>query len=308
MALKSKLFETYKLIVKTPTSSLPKVMEKFLKQFYTSVVTNETYDYIMAEGNIPIGIVAHMDTVFPHPPKDIYYDRKEDVVWSPQGGIGDDRVGIFLIYNLLVNGYKPHIFLMNDEEYGGLGAQELVKDYLICPFYINYLIELDRQGNNEAVFYNCNNPNFTNYILSFGFKETHGIFSDISIICPYWGVAGVNLSVGYHNEHSLLETWHPKEAMNTYNKVIKMFEDKEHWQYFKYLPDLQKIPCDCCGQEFYDIDLFKTVMEDGSINYLCPQCIADKNISWCPNCGLAFTTNEKLCPRCINVEFSEIEI
>ena len=54
-----------------------------------------------------------------------------------------------------------------------------------------------------AFFYYCNNIPFIEYVkplwVSF---ENWGSFSDISILCPKWEVAGVNLSIGYENEHS----------------------------------------------------------------------------------------------------------
>ena len=63
----------------------------------------------------------------------------------------------------------------------------------------------DRRGTNDAVFYNCDNPDFTEFVCSFGFKENHGSFSDISVIAPYLKTAAVNISVGYFNEHRLHE-------------------------------------------------------------------------------------------------------
>lgn len=308
MTLTRKQYEIYKSIVRAPNLTLAQTMELVLQNYYNKIYTTSDYDYIFTKGEIPIAIIAHMDTVYPQPPTNIYYDTSEDVIWSPQGGIGDDRVGIFLIYLLLQEGFRPHIFLMNDEEYGGLGAQELVKDFPIPPFEIQYFIELDRQGNNEAVFYDCENDDFTSYVLSFGFKKHIGIFSDISIICPYWKIAGVNLSVGYYNEHSLLETWHPKQAFNTYNKVKSMLGDQCDLTTFEYLPPMEMFSCACCGIKYYNLDLIKTVMEDGTEEYLCPVCISKENINWCPDCGKAYIGKERICRRCLNVGFDEIEI
>jgi hypothetical protein len=67
---------------------------------------------------------------------------------------------------------------------------------------INYIIELDRRGENDAVFYNCANPEFTEFIKRAGFKEETGTFSDISIIAPALKIAAVNISSGFYNEHS----------------------------------------------------------------------------------------------------------
>ena len=186
---------------------------KSLQKKYNDVIVEEDNDYIIAVGDIPIALVAHMDTVFQTPPTNIYYDPEAEIVWSPTGGIGDDRVGIFLIMKLLQQTkLRPYIFLMNDEEFGGLGAQSLIQNYPLCNWNINFFIELDRHGKDDAVFYTCDNKEFTDFICSYGFKEQIGLFSDISIICPAWGIAGVNLSVGYENEHTLLEIWNVKNG------------------------------------------------------------------------------------------------
>ena len=53
-----------------------------LKKYYTK--TTITPDYIYAEGNIPIMLVAHMDTVHKKIPR-VEQDHKEGVLWSTYG-------------------------------------------------------------------------------------------------------------------------------------------------------------------------------------------------------------------------------
>ena len=43
-----------------------------------------TDQYIFAKGNIPIMLVAHLDTVHKTPVKELFYDKKKDVLWSPE--------------------------------------------------------------------------------------------------------------------------------------------------------------------------------------------------------------------------------
>ena len=64
-----KLFEE---IAKVKQPVLMKALYKYLKTTYKDVVY--TRDYLYAKGEIPIGLVAHLDTVFPAPPDNIYYD------------------------------------------------------------------------------------------------------------------------------------------------------------------------------------------------------------------------------------------
>ena len=53
--------------------------------------------FVYAKGDIPILLVAHMDTVFDEPPKRLFYNKKEDKIFNPNGGLGgDDRCGVYL--------------------------------------------------------------------------------------------------------------------------------------------------------------------------------------------------------------------
>ena len=94
----------------------------------------------MATGDIPIALVAHMDTVFKKPPEEIFFDQKHNVMWSPQGLGADDRAGVFAIVQIVRSGLKPHVIFTTDEECGALGAMALAK--LDCPFTeLKYLIQ-----------------------------------------------------------------------------------------------------------------------------------------------------------------------
>ena len=209
--------KTLKQMLKLNQPKLKQVMSNYLKKHYPKVI--ETEYYIIAEGDISIGLVAHLDIVYPDPPQVIFEDKGQGVLWSPDGLGADDRAGVYGIIKIIQSGLRPHIFLTTDEEYGGIGAIMLVSDYETPPFQINFLIELDRQGYNECVFYNCNNTQFHSYIQSFGFNMAKGSFSDISIICPNWDIAGVNLSVGYYYEHSQIEHFFIQELNETVDKV-----------------------------------------------------------------------------------------
>lgn len=216
--------------------------------------------YVIAEGDLPICLCAHMDTVFPKPPKTFYYDQKKSVLWSPEGVGADDRAGNYAIIELLERGYRPSIILTDLEEEGGIGADALTKKYPDCPFAdCRALIQLDRQGNNDAVYYDCNNADFEEKITSYGFKTNWGTFTDISIFGPQWRIAAVNLSVGYYNEHNYIETLNMIELHQTIDRVGNILKDCEDWLAYAYIP--YKYPantnfsdwwaqknCICCGK------------------------------------------------------------
>lgn len=147
-----------------------------------------------AEGTIPVLLVAHLDTVHTHRPDIICRSEDGRYLMSPDGIGGDDRAGVYMIL-LLMRECHCHILFCEDEEIGGIGAKKFAKSKLYPE--VNYIVELDRRGTNDAVFYNCDNPDFTEFICSFGFEENYGSFSDISVVAPHLDIDGVHL-IGQH--------------------------------------------------------------------------------------------------------------
>lgn len=205
--------------------------------------------YIIAEGNLPIVLIAHMDTVFNQPPKNIFYDPAETVLWSPSGLGADDRAGIYAIISLINDGFRPSVIFTNLEEQGGIGANKLVEDYPDCPFSnCKALIELDRRGSEDCVFYDCDNKDFENLINLYDFKTDIGSFTDISFIMSTWKIAGVNLSVGYYFEHQPIEILNTSHLDYTIERVRSMLIDCNEWQSYSYIPAINGIEkCACCG-------------------------------------------------------------
>lgn len=300
-----KLFEQ---IVSLKQGSLMKTMDAYLRRNYTDVFT--TNKYICAKGTIPVALVAHLDTVFKAPVENLYYDTRKNVMWSPEGLGADDRAGVFAIVKIIKMGYRPHIIFTTDEEIGGIGAEQLAKD-MEFPFEdMKYIIELDRRGTNDCVFYDCDNPAFTEYVESFGFTEAWGSFSDISFICPSWMVAGVNLSIGYRDEHSYSETLHISPFLSTIDKVVQMLKDAENCEHFYYVPskfsyscaygygptgawdyptedDKTQIKCHNCHNNFSEYELIPVKSREGQTVFYCPDCIVS-NVNWCYFCNEPF--------------------
>ena len=74
---------------------------------------------------------------------------------------------------------KCHVLFCEDEEVGCVGAKKFTRGSLRPQ--VNYIVELDRRGSNDAVFYRCDNPEFEDFITSFGFETAGGSRSDISV-------------------------------------------------------------------------------------------------------------------------------
>ncbi len=154
--------------------------------------------FLYASGDLPVMLIAHMDTVHRQLVQTICYSADGTVMMSPEGIGGDDRAGVYMILRILQEA-RCHVLFCEDEETGGQGARKFERSSIRPE--VNYLIELDRRGGNDAVFYNCCNREFAKFICGFGFMENSGSFSDISIIAPHLDVAAVNISAGYYNEH-----------------------------------------------------------------------------------------------------------
>lgn len=282
-------YGTFEKLCGLSQKAIKKTLSHYLRTIYPKVVENK--EYIFAEGDIPVALVAHMDTVFQSPPHDIYYDRIKEVIWSPQGLGADDRAGVYGIIRLLRSGLRPHVIFTTDEEKGGWGASALISDYEKPPFKdLRYIIELDRQGEDECVFYWCDNGSFSEYIESFGFITDVGSFSDISIICEQWGVAGVNLSIGYVDEHSKTEILHIDWMMRTLKIVAGMLKESDI-PYFEYIKaELPKyyqmilarnMRCYHCDKPFDAYDGYPVFCKDGRYHNWCIDCVASPElIKW----------------------------
>jgi hypothetical protein len=187
------------------------------------------------------------------------------------------------------------------------------------------MIQLDRRGSDDCVFYDCDNQEFIDYIEAFGFSMNYGSFTDISELCPAWGIAGVNLSVGYRDEHSESEVLFVGQLLATISKVKKMLEAAENAPQFEYVPaatkpydfdwrgwghvaygwseDSQVLKCHGCKKYFMEEELFPTVMLDKSTKFFCPDCMVNR-IAWCDECNSAYEKyaleqpDHGLCPIC----------
>jgi hypothetical protein len=166
------------------------------------IVTSDD-GFVFAEGNFPVLLVAHLDTVHKEPPKKILYSNDGDTISSPQGIGGDDRCGVYMIFEVLKK-FNCSVLFCEDEEIGMVGAEKFI-DTKLAEKYIsafNYIIEFDRKGDRDAVFYDCDNPEFEEFITYDFFGTAYGSFSDISTVAPFLECAAVNLSCGYYKAHT----------------------------------------------------------------------------------------------------------
>lgn len=212
-----------------------------VKEYMQSYLASKQYDvvcedgFLYAKGDVPVMLVAHMDTVHKDPPSIIARSTDDNRISSPQGIGGDDRCGIYIIANI-VKTLHCSVLLCEDEETGAIGANKFVRSEHVKHLDINYMIEFDRRGSNDAVFYSCDNRDFIDFVTdNTGYKETNGTFSDISVLMPATKLCGVNLSSGYYHEHTTDEYVMYDEMMATMEAGIALI-NAECKAPFAYVP------------------------------------------------------------------------
>lgn len=206
--------------------------------------------YILVKGEAPVMLVAHMDTVHEKPVKHICKTEDGNILMSPQGIGGDDRCGVYALVNAHeMSKVKPWLLFTCDEEIGGVGAAAFEKDYRADQLPkeladLKFIVEIDRRGKNDAVYYDCDNKEFEDYVTTKGFKTASGSFSDISYIAPALGVAAVNLSSGYYNAHTEHEYINRAEIDAVILKVVEMITDsmQDDIPQYKYVERKVVIP------------------------------------------------------------------
>lgn len=201
-------------------------------------------EYLLVAGDAPTLLVAHLDTVHAEPVREICRSEDGNLLMSPQGIGGDDRCGVYALCE--IDGRapkKPWLLFTCDEETGGSGALAFADDWFFRlekgrPNW-KFLVEIDRKGRGEAVFYDCRNAAFEAYVTGKGFRKQYGSFSDISILGPGLGVAAVNVSAGYYNAHTQHEYINRAHLEETIEKVLEMVADAagENAPYYEYEED-----------------------------------------------------------------------
>lgn len=224
-----------KLVTKTQEELKAYLADYFRKEGKS---VTEAKGYLYIDGNFPVMLTAHLDTVHNELPKEICYEN--GMIYSPQGIGGDDRCGVYAIMRILKEIDCPVVFC-EDEEIGGVGSNEFagskISDRLYKEKKVKYVIDLDRKGSHDAVYYSLNNPEFERFVEKEFWKMSWGSFTDICNICPDLGVAGVNLSVGYYNQHTLSEYVVLKEMEKAIEETKALIRRTDPAKEFEYVED-----------------------------------------------------------------------
>ena len=230
-------------LIKAKQENIRKYLAENLPKKFGKGNVTVTNDYIFCKGQIPMMFVCHMDTVHKEIVKDLYVtyavgSQDNFYLSSPQGIGGDDRCGVYAAIYLINNCDKlPYFLFTTNEEIGCIGAKkamkdlknEIIKDKTRC---LKYMVEFDRKGEKQVVYYDTTNKDFMKYVESFGFERNQGSSSDVRHLSNEWGIASCNVSSGYYDEHQIKESVCPKHMMAQIQRVMKMVKDIDKAEFF----------------------------------------------------------------------------
>lgn len=238
------------------------LFKRLCKKFKGNTLISKD-NFILVRGQATILLVAHLDTVHDEPVRDICISADKNILMSPQGIGGDDRCGVFALVKIFQSAQiKPWLLFTCNEEVGGLGAKNFCRAHRQKQLpneldNLKFIIELDRKGSRDAVYYHCDNLEFETYITGKGFKTAQGSFSDISLIAPELGIAAVNLSSGYYAAHTLHEYINRSELNATIDRVIDIIGDANKLPRFEYVEKIQCITASTKIRHYDKFQLFK---------------------------------------------------
>lgn len=165
-------------------------------------------------------LVAHADTVW-HGDQNISAPclvQENGIIKNKNGGLGaDDRAGCAMIWLLKDLGHS--ILITDGEESGRQGSNWLMSNCLDIANKINkdhqFAVQLDRRNGTDYKCYNVGTDEFREYVeAQTKYKEPdRSSFTDIVTICR--DICGVNLGIGYHNEHCSCESLNINEWKHT---------------------------------------------------------------------------------------------
>ena len=193
--------------------------------------------YIPGTRSDRVVLVAHADTVWDkiyteisgereHRPE-LMIDGTVRQAGSQDWGLGaDDRAGCAILWLLKDCGHS--LLVTDGEEHGQIGANHLVDEYPEIAKELNdhsYMIQLDRRNDSDYKTYALPvTKEFRQYIASETGYQDAGTNARTDIVALCRRICGVNLSIGYYNEHTPDEYLDIISWLKTYETVRKMLE------------------------------------------------------------------------------------
>lgn len=215
--------------------------------------------YVFVPGTSPdaVLLVAHADTVYDVPPKNVSWrgniatagwgngcriadpKAKSGYVYLDSGLGADDRAGCALLWTLRESGHS--LLVTDGEEVGCIGAAQAADEIPDLLSRHRFAVQMDRRGDMEFVFYDCATPEFRRFVqrrAGKSWRQEQGSISDISVLCPSVGICGVNVAAGYMHEHTSSEIFFYDAWRRSRKMVLRLIAGSEAFSLpvRKYVP------------------------------------------------------------------------
>lgn len=222
-------------------AQLPNSERWFQKQDFQSV-------YIPGFRKDKVLLIAHVDSVWNDSPKLKAEYNGDGMIFSASKvrglnehglpgyeGVGiaaDDRAGIALLWLFKDLGHS--LLITGDEETGCIGSLAITgsKKKMDKINEHRFAVEFDRNGRKDLVFYQVGTKPFIDYCCNSmpKYERAEGTSSDISYLCEK--ICGVNISVGYKNEHRISEVLNLRWWLRTCNTAYNWLSDNKEFPLF----------------------------------------------------------------------------
>ena len=183
-------------------------------------------------------MIAHMDEMISNKGlKNLFI--KSGMIRGKKCALGaDDCNGIYIILEMLKNHDDLKVIFTVEEEMGTKGAMEAIyNDEFLSN--ISYFIQPDRRGKSDLITetngIRCCSQEFlddlTPIATNFKYSPEMGTFTDVGIFCEFKNIAGINVSCGYYNEHTINEYTVISELQNSMNFINNILSNLQNKQY-----------------------------------------------------------------------------
>jgi hypothetical protein len=216
---------------------LTKELNKLVKTMKLAIGLDEYKNIYIQKGKADVYpcLVAHTDTVhdirkgFKVMDVDGVFFAWDNVKHEQAGVGGDDKVGIYMCLQALVDLPAVKVVFFRNEEVGCLGSKEAH-----MPFFedVAFVLQADRKGSSDFINYSNGVDLFdkefkdaaTPILDKYGYKICNGISTDVGQLKKNkLPVACANVSCGYYEAHTSREYVIQSEVENCYNLFIDLF-------------------------------------------------------------------------------------
>jgi hypothetical protein len=191
---------------------------------------DEQFIYVPGTREDKVLLVAHSDTVWDDEDGKRSVKYSKGKISSNINGVGigaDDRAGTALLWQL--KGLGHSLLIPNGEESGCKGSHFLTEsdEWNKVIDEHRFAIEFDRRGSRDLCFYSVGSKKFITWCEENfkGYKEASGSWTDIGVLCKK--ITGVNISVGYYEQHMASEHLIEAQWYHTLNTVRSVLLKKD---------------------------------------------------------------------------------